>query len=195
MHCDQCSYEKPFLSLLKNEVMARKKIGSIDYTPFVLLGALGIGAYFLWSKLFPGGSGAAQNEANNAAITASTQGALQSDIATLQSQGATQTISNAEASGIASQLYDLGISGNPVPQANQDKMQNLIIQVNSQLDYDTIAQYFGTKNANTGFSFSNLFGSNNTSYDLAAWLGATLDAAHLATVDQFFSAQGISAYV
>jgi hypothetical protein len=176
-------------------MMARKKIGSIDYTPFVLLGALGIAAYFFWEKLFPGGSGAQQNAANNAAITASTTSALQGDIAALQAQGASQTLSNAEASGIASQLYDLGISGNPVAQADQDKMERLIIQANTQLDYDTIAEYFSTKTANTGFSLSNIFGSNNTSYDLAGWLSATLDAAHLAVVDNYFSAQGISAYV
>jgi hypothetical protein len=173
--------------------MARK-IGSIDYTPFVLLGALGIGAYFLYQKLFPGGSGGQQNDANNAAINASTQSALTSDIATLKSQNAVQTLSNAAASGIASQLYDLGISGNPVPQANQDKMVSLVIQANTQLDLDTIAQYFATKNANTGFSLSNFFGSNNTSYDLSGWLGATLDAAHLQTVNGYFSAEGISAY-
>lgn len=175
--------------------MARRKIGSIDYTPFVLLGALGIAAYFLWEKLFPGGSGAQQNAANNAGITASTQSALTADIAQLTAQGAVQTLSNAEASGIASQLYDLGISANPVAQPDQDKMVRLIIQVNSQLDYDAVAQYFATKSANTGFSLSNIFGSNNTSYDLAGWLGATLDASHQATVDNYFSSEGITAFV
>lgn len=180
-------------------MMARKKIGSIDYTPFVLIGAIGVGVYFLWGKLFPGGlpgsQGSAQNDANNASITAAAQSALQTDITNLTAQGAASTLSNAEASGIASQLYDLGISGNPVPQANQDKMVRLIIQVNTQLDYDTIANYFLTKTASSGFSASNFFGSNNTTYDLAGWLGATLDAAHTTTVDQYFSSQGISAYV
>jgi hypothetical protein len=175
--------------------MAGKKMGSIDYTPFVLLGALGIAAYFLWEKLFPGGSGAQQNAQNNADITAATSSALATDIATLQSQNAVQTLSNAEASGIASQLYDLGISNTPVAQSDQDKMVRLIIQVNTQLDYDAIAQYFLTKSANTGFSLSNFFGSNNTSYDLSGWLSATLDAAHIATVNNYFSSQGISAYV
>jgi hypothetical protein len=173
----------------------RKRVGSIDYTPFLLLGALGVGAYFLWTKFFgSGGSGADQNAANNAAITASTATALQTDIAKLQAAGAAQTLSNAEASGIASQLYDLGISGNPVPQANQDRMVTLMIQVNSQLDLDLVSQYFATKNASTGFSLSNFFGSNNTSYDLSGWLGATLDPAHLQKIDMYLSAQGISAY-
>lgn len=174
--------------------MARRRIGSMDYTPIVVLGALGLGAYFLYNKLFPGGSGAAQNAQNNADVTTATTSALQSDIATLKASGGIQTLSNAEASGIASQLYDLGISGNPVPQANQDKMVNLVIQANTQLDLDAIAQYFATKNANTGFSLSNFFGSNNTSYDLSGWLNATLDPAHLQKIDMYLSAQGLSAY-
>jgi hypothetical protein len=174
-------------------VMA-KKVGSIDYTPIVLIGALGLAAYFLWNKLFPGGSGAAQNEANNATVAAGTTSSIQTDQASLKAAGGIQTLSNAEASGIASQLYDLGISGNPVSQTNQDKMVQLVIQANTQLDLLAIEQYFQTKNANTGFSISNFFGSNNTSYDLSGWLNATLDPTHLATINEYMSAQGISMY-
>ena len=169
----------------------KRSVGAINYN-LVILAALGVGGYYLYQKFF--GSGNAQNAANNAAITTTTAQTTAGDIAAATAAGGVQTLSNAEASGIASQLYDLGISGNPVAQSDQDKMVRLVIQANTQLDLLAIESFFSTKNANTGFSLSNIFGTNNTAYDLAGWLNATLDPAHLATVDNYFSQQGIKAY-
>ncbi len=163
-----------------------RKVGSIDYTPFVLLGALGIGAYFLYTKFF--GSGG--NAANNQSIDQGTAQSVASDIASQQAAGAIQTLSNAEASGIATQLYNLGIGSKS--QTDQDKMVRLIIQANTELDLLTIEKFFATKQAASSvFSTCYTLGIGCQSYDLATWLGTALDQQHLATVNNYFSSIGV----
>ena len=171
-----------------------KQVGEINYTPIILVGALGLGVYLLWDKISAAFSSAA-NTGNNQAITDAANSSVQADIAAQTAAGGIMTISNAQASGIASQIYSLGISGNPVAQSDQDRMVNLLIQVNSKLDLLNIEKYFGTKQAGSSFfSTCNLLGYNCQAYDLSAWLGATLDSAHIAKLNNFLSAQGIGIF-
>lgn len=169
-----------------------KKVGEINYTPIILVGAIGLGIYLLWDKISAVFGGSAANAANNDALTAGQASSVNTDIATQTAAGGLQTISNAEASGIAAQIYSLGISGNPVSQSNQDRMVTLMIMVNTPLDLLTIEKYFGTKQADDSFfSSCNLLGTNCRAYDLASWLGATLDFPHLNKINNFYSAQQI----
>jgi hypothetical protein len=168
--------------------MMARKIGSVDYTPFILLGALGIGAYFLYSKL---AGGSAASASNNAAIDQSTSSAVASDLATQQAAGTKQTLGNAQLSGMASEIYSLGTSSTTLSSTDQDRVVQIMSEVKTSVDLLVLQNYFGTKQASTFFSSCNLMGIDCTSYDLSAWLNAILDAQHLAEVNQYLAMQGI----
>lgn len=173
----------------------RKNIGEINYTPIILVGALGVGVYLLWDKISSVFGGSAANAGNNQGITDAAAGSVVSDINAQTAAGGIQTMPNAQASGIASQIYSLGISGNPVSQSDQDRMVQLLIQVNTPLDLLTIEKYFGTKQAGSSwFSTCNLMGFDCQAYDLSAWLGATLDSAHITKLNNYLSAQQIGIF-
>jgi hypothetical protein len=167
------------LTLAAMSVGAKKKIGDINYTPFILIGALGIGAYFLYEAFFGGTSA---NSANNNAITQNTTAANASTLA--QSQAVVpQTLSQSQVNAIATDIYNQGQTGNAATNmlasdAAQQQIHDDLMQINNATDWYAIVSAFGAK---TSCVFAST-GCQN--YDLASWIKALCAPAVVAEINQ-----------
>jgi hypothetical protein len=176
------------LTLAAMSVGAKKKIGDINYTPFILIGALGIGAYFLYEAIFGGPpSGGSQNNLAQAQQTAAAQAA-----ALAASQATTPgTLNSAQASSIANDIYAQlqtysSLTGGITDAAAQQILFDMN-QVQNITDYYAVANAFGSKNINC-----NLFGSACTAMDLPTAIKFGLNAANLQILNNTFAQYGIN---
>lgn len=171
----------------------RRRVGSIDYTPFILLAVIGGAGYFAYQAIF-NSPGSQANTDNNNSVNSGTTSSLASDIANLKAAGYQQSASNSQLSGYADQIWRLGQkeSGNASTE-DQDTIVGIISNINNDLDLDLMMQYFGTKNVATGFWTScNILGKNCVAIDFPAFIRGVLDSDHIATANQDLSGNGLS---
>jgi len=174
----------------------RKKVGSIDYTPFILVGVLGVGGYFLWkSGFFSSG-----NALNNQAIANNNSASIASDLAAAKQAGEVQQQSNSALQAIAASIYT-GLSqdiANNITnlQASETAQDAAVYQfslIGSLVDLLLVIQYFGTKNIGTSFfSICQSLGLGCTAVGLQQYLDLTLDSDHIAQINQDLSGNGIN---
>jgi hypothetical protein len=165
----------------------RKRVSGAgsDYSKYIIPVAVVVGGYFLLKNfgLFGGTSAADQNAAG---ITAASQQGVADAISTDQASGGIATINQAQAAGIANTIFN--------SMSDQDAIVRQLIQVNTLQDLLLTIQAFGTKQA--GGAACSLFGGIMSSvcgtYDLPSFVRATLDNSHLATVNNYLSAQNIN---
>lgn len=168
--------------------MANKKVG--DIAGDLIMGAVVlVGGYFLFTKLFGGGSG---TTANNNLTTANTTATAAGDIATAKASGGKQTVNDTTLNTLANTLQQ--------QIANQDDPSNIVnnvVQVNTLVDWLRLVQLFGTRSFNTGswYSACNLTGYNCDALDLGSALRAALPADYIANINSYFSDQGINASI
>jgi hypothetical protein len=172
----------------KEKIMARRRIGAFDWTTLILPGGILIGGYIILNKLglFSGSSA----NANSSSITASTTASVANSLAAAKASGDVQTLTQAQASGLATNIYNAGVA-DPV---DMDMIQNSIISANSLTDLLLIIQAFGTKAA--GGALCSLFGgvasSECSTYDLSGWVNATCDQSHINSINNYLANQGIN---
>ena len=164
-------------------------IGSIDYTPFILLAVLGAGGYFVYQKFFGSSTGAQAAAANTSAITQTNASAIQQAQAANAATGQTTTLSATQISSNANTIFSLGTSGNPVSDDDQYQIQNIVIECNNNADWLALVAAFGTKQVETGTGQIN-------ADDLVTFLtGVLTNPQYVTTVNQFFSDTGINATI
>lgn len=167
-----------------------KAIGKINWEKYIIPVGVVVGGYVLLksTNLFQGlTSGVA---ANNAASAAATKAALDNSISVAKSQGDIQTLTDAELSSYANDIYAQGVQASP----GLDKIQRDIISVNTLTDLLKMMQFFGTREANTGswYSICAFTGLNCTALDMPTFVRQVLDAPHLQAVNSYLTAQGIN---
>jgi hypothetical protein len=165
-----------------------KKIGSVDYTMLIILAAVGVGAYFLFSNIGSLFGGSAANTANNNAITANTTAAQAADLAN-STKTVPPTLSVSNAASIANDIYAQAntysfITG--ISTAAQLQILFDINQIENISDYYLVAQSFGTKNMNC----SPLGGC--TAMDLPTAVKFVLTQDQIAEINNNFADSGIN---
>lgn len=159
-----------------------------DYAEYILPVAAVIGGYFLLKNFGLFGGGAAAQNASS--IQSSTAAGVTNALQQAKAAGDVATLNASQAAAIANNIYNAGVAD----PADQDTIQNQIIQANSITDLLNIIQAFGTKQA--GGAMCSIFGgflsATCGTYDLPGWIRANLDASHLSSVNTFFSNQGIN---
>lgn len=128
--------------------------------------------------------------ANNEASAAATAAALDNSIANAKASGDFATITDAQASSLANDIYVQGVKSVP----DLDQMERDIIQANTLTDLLKMMKFFGTREANTGtwYSVCAFTGLNCTALDMATFVRNSLDASHIASVNSYLSAQNIN---
>ena len=172
--------------------MGRKKVGSIDYTPFILLGVIGVGAYYLLNKL--GLLGPSALSSNNASVTAGTSAALATDIQNSKAAGIQQSASNSALSGYAHSIFTLGSKqAGAASDADQATIVSILSNVNNDTDMLILEQYFGTQFTTTSnWSPCALIGIWCQATDFPTFIREVLSPENLALVNQNFSGNGLS---
>jgi hypothetical protein len=159
-----------------------------DYSKYILPAGLLVGAYFVVKNLglFGGGNAGAQNAAG---ITDTNAAGVNTSLQQAAAAGIVPTIGAAQASGIASAIYNAGID--PVDAVT---IINSFGSVQNIADLLLIMQAFGTKQAG-GFACS-IFGGflSNTcgTYTLQSWITATLNAQQISAVNGYLANQNIN---
>jgi uncharacterized protein (UPF0333 family) len=173
----------------------QKRVGDIT-EDLLLFGAVGIGLYFLFTKLLPNfGQGVNENNAGSAAATTT---AAAADTAAAAAAGSKQTLSNSSIAAMASTINnDLQItdfSGNPNPNLMDAVTQ--VAQCNTAADWFALITAFGNKNFNTGgaLSLCSWTASECTSMGLVAALQAAIswDVAQGNTTDAATQVQNLN---
>jgi hypothetical protein len=159
-----------------------------DYAEYILPVAVVVGGYFILKQFGLFGGGAAAANANS--ITSTSAAGTAAAIAADNAAGGFATINQAQAAAIANSIFNAGVAS-PV---DQDGIVQQIIQANTLQDLLLVVQSFGTKQA--GGAMCSLFGgflsATCGTYDLPSWVRASLDTAHIATVNGYLSNQGIN---
>lgn len=171
-------------------------MGSIDYTPFLLLAALGIAGYVVYEKFFGGGAGTAASAANKTAVTTTNATATAQTQADIAATGQTPTLTASQLSSNANSIFSLGLTGNPVPDDDQEQIRDIVIECNNDADWIGLVSAFGTKNVSSaGFLQQNTSGGNLSSNadDLPTFLRGTLDQSYIDSINDFFTNTGINA--
>lgn len=166
----------------------KKRIGDTDYSKYIIpIGVVGAGIYILSQTGLFGNSANAQN---NSQIASGSLSSINAAIATETASGGFATLTAANCQSLANDIYNNIQSGSP----DQDQVVRDIIQSNTLLDWLYIKQAFGTKSFNTGswLSLCAIAQINCTTVDLDSALKAILDATHIATINNYFSSQGIN---
>jgi hypothetical protein len=165
-------------------------IGKIDFSKYILPVGLVVGGYLLLKNTSLFSSVKTGVTANNEATTAATRAALSSSIASAAAAGDLQTITTAELTSLANDIFTQGIASTP----NQDQIERDIIQVNTLTDLLQMMSAFGTREANTGsvFSICAMTGFNCAALDMATFVRAALDQTHLQAVNSYLQAQNIN---
>src|ERR1700722_8711123 len=165
---------------------SKKKVGSTDFSKYILPVGIVVGGYLILTNTGLFGSNA--NSGNNASIDTSTSQSVQASLNAAQASGDQATITSAQASGIAAAIYNAGID--PV---NMDAIQSSLMQVKTLTDLLLVIQAFGTKSASgSTWDSCSLLGINCQSYNLSAWVTLNCDASHLSAINNYFSSQGIN---
>jgi hypothetical protein len=164
-----------------------KSLGKFEYSDLIIPGALIIGGYFVFKKL-----GIISNDTTkaNSQTSAQLQSALAASIAAAASKGDFQTLTDAQISSLANDIWTNGISSS----VNQDQIVTDVIQANTLTDLLKIMQSFMTKPVNTGswYSWCALFRVNCDVVDMGTFVRAVLDSSHLNTINDYLSAQNIN---
>ena len=160
----------------------------------LLFGGLAVGVYFLWNKVFgPGGGGA--NSQNNSSIQANSAATVANDLAASQAAGVQQSTPDSTLNGYATSIFQLigNGGGPPVDDGTSGQVLAMIQNLKNQTDWYRLVQLFGTKQYNSGGSFSvcALTGMGCDSYDLPALLRLSLPAQGLIDLNNFFLGQGM----
>jgi hypothetical protein len=179
----------------------KKKVGSIDWTPLIVLGVLGVGAAFAYKALFGSGSGGggglihsvlgptgtttnnqatqnAQNAANTAAGGMAPAPALPAPtITTSQAANAANTIFTTALNGASS------IDGS-VDDGDQDTITNQVLLANNISDLNLIIAAFGTRQVSGNFlDLCGVAGYDCTAVTLGPFLHMALSPANLAQLN------------
>lgn len=147
--------------------------------PVVLVGG-GIAAlYFLFKKGIPSLLESGANASNNTSVDQQQQAAA----AKLPVAG--QTISDAQITGIADSIFN--------GDNDYSNISRALAGLTNQADFNRLYQIFGTKQgAASSLSTCSLLGFNCQSYDLYAWVRASLSSSEINDLNALLSANGIT---
>src|SRR6266850_2592135 len=171
-------------------------MSSKDWTDIALKVGIAAGLFFL--VLVPllkkiglwGGPAAGKDDQ-----TASNQQAVDDSLKKLQQQGGTQSVvtkTDAELQGMANQIYSIGGSDDP---QGQQKIRDIIIQVNTLADMLNLVKAFGTRKVGSDFlSFCGLLSFNCPTMDFNTFV-KTVAPARLDEINHYLSSTGINYYI
>lgn len=170
----------------------RKKVGSIDYTPIIILGLVGGGLYWL---LRPGGFLSSGNAQNNLGISSGNAASVSADLKAAAANGDVQQQSNTALQSIASSIYNTGTDtwDLPLPTQDQDNIVYQMSLIGTLTDLLIVIKDFGTKNLGTHwYSVCLSLGLGCTALDLNGFLHLVLDSDHLAQINSDLIGNGVN---
>ena len=175
--------------------MAKNKLGSIDYTPIIVLGALFGGAYYLVkSGFFSSG-----NDLNNGQLAEQNAAAVNADLKAAQASGEQQQQSNTALQNIASSIYQFGTDTSQISVGGtlSDTAQSNIVDqmglIGSLVDLLLVIKFFGTKNVGTHwYSICNSLGVGCTAVNLNDFFDVVLSKQNIALINQNLAGNGIN---
>lgn len=167
------------------------KVSGNDWVmPVVMLGALGVGGYFLLQMLKTSTPGAGIT-ANNNAVTTTSAATAASSLAAAQAKGIAQSIDDTTLNGYVTAITNTitPVSSFPLDSDTAMTIQNIIVQMNTSADWFRLVQLFGTKNYNAGGSQSlcSWFAIGCNSADLPGMLKATMPQSNINTINSYFA--------
>ena len=172
--------------------MAKKKIGSIDYTPIIVLGLLGGVAYWLFR---PGGFLSSGNAINNNQLAAGNSSSVNTDLTNAAAAGDQQQQSDTALQAIAASIFNTGTDNwtLPLSVSDQDSIVYQMSLIGTLTDLLLVIKYFGTKNIGTHwYSVCLSLGFGCTAVSLNQFLAIVLDADHLKQVNDNLQGNGIN---
>jgi hypothetical protein len=179
--CAACMPPSPILSGVKK----------FDWTSLIVPGVVIAGGYLLAKNIgLFGGAAASNNTAIAAQTAASNQQSLQQSI----SQGSPKTLTDAQYNSLATDIFNQGLSmvGQPSSRA-QDQIALDFMTCQTTSDVYALKVAFGVKQAGDSFwSTCTWLNFNCTSYDLDSFVKASIDAAHLSQINNYFIGKGIN---
>lgn len=168
-----------------------RRISGNDWVmPVVTIGGLGIVGYLAYTFL-KGSTPGAGTTANNAAVNTNSANAAASSLAAAQAAGITQQLPDATLNGFATSLTNLITTQDtfPVDAATAMQIQNIVLNVDTSVDWYRLVQLFGTKKYNAGGNWSvcNWVGAWCQDADLPSLLRIALPASNLSTINSYFA--------
>lgn len=166
-----------------------------DYSKYILPAGLLLLGYGIYKTIFGPSAGAQQNAANQNAIT---QTDVAANTATLNQVLQTQqpTFTASDFASAANSIFSWGQTGT-VSAENMDNIEWAVIDtVNNDADWYSLIQAFGVKTVVSGSSMEAVLlpealpGGHQD--DLPTYLRGVLDQSHIASINSFFSLQGIN---
>jgi hypothetical protein len=167
-----------------------------DYSKYILPAGIVLLAYGIYKSIFGPGAGTAATAANTAAIvTADNTANAQTLQQVLSVESPTLTAS--QIASMSNTIFSLGMSGNPVSQANQDAIQDQVINVNNNADWYSLVSSFGVKSVSSASALTAALSLPGSAVDthsdsLQTFLVGVLDQAHIDDINNFFSGAGIN---
>jgi hypothetical protein len=172
--------------------MGRKRMGSVDYTPIIMLGLIGGGLYWLFR---PGGFLSSGNAQNNIDIASGNASSVEADLKNAASSGDQQQQSNTALQSIASTIYNTGTDSWDLPLSSsvQDSIVYQMSLIGTMTDLLLVFKYFGTKKLGTHwYSVCLSMGLGCTAMNLFQFLVFVLDTDHLKQVNDDLQGNGVN---
>lgn len=170
---------------------SKKKIGSTDFSSYIIPVGVVVGGYLVLSNLnLFGNSPTAKNNDQVASGSASSIAtAIQNEIA----NGGFATYSPANYQSWANDIYTQLQTGTP----DETQVIRDVTQANTLLDWLYIKQAFGTKSFNTGnwLSLCAFAKMNCTTLDLDSAMKASMSQSSIDQINNYFSSQNINYHV
>jgi len=172
-------------------------VGSVNYTPFILLAVLGAGgiALYMWltGDSSPFKSGQAQN---NSQTTATNTTATQQDAATLAAQGVNPTFTQSAFAQAANDIYSTATAtwDSPLSQSDQDAiMWDVMNNINNAADLNALIAAFGTKKiGDNWYSVCFSLGFGCDAVGLGSFLKIALDSSHITEINNYLNSLNIN---
>lgn len=167
--------------------MAQKNtVGDVGMD-LILLAAIGLGAYWAYTKFFGPNAKQQAQDSNNKTVEANTNTANQTAQNTNVPPGQTPSLDtstiNSITNSIITEINGVDISDLP-DQSLGSQLLQLMISLNNTADYYAIVTAFGTRKLNDG-----------TSVDLVTALRKAMTQAQIADLDSYLSGQSINVYI
>lgn len=171
--------------------MAKKKVGEMSDT-LLVLGVLGVGVYFLYSKGFF--SGLTGNSSNNNSTDQANQNATNQTASQQAAAGVAATLTPIGANGIASQIFTLGQTGSA---DDLNTIEQLLMQPNNLTDLNMVIQDFGVKSiGGAWYTLCQTLDIDCTKVDLPSFVRMIFsqggESNLLESVNYYYSLQGIN---
>jgi hypothetical protein len=165
-------------------------LGGFDYTKLAITGGILVGGYFAGKAILQKlGIISTPDPVTSATTDAQKTSLAQAQAAAKQTGSGAASYTADQYTGFANDIFNIANAEYSLPLSvtAQNSIVNDLTNMNNMVDLQLLISAFGVRASNCG-----IFGLGCTNYDLPSFLKAALDGFHIATIDQYLSAQNIN---